>query len=246
MDLAPEARLREPWRPERSRTIELTRPLDRVDAPVDASGDSTAAAPEISAEGTTGDAGTTDGDEATGDAAIGDEATGDGETRKRRAEGAGNVAPRTDGDFRELVAELNVPAELHHLVEVRDRAAAIASALGFPERSVEEVRLAVGEAYVNAVRHGSCERKGGQTRAGATILVRMLASGAEVVVEVKDSGPGFDLASVSLLPMDELSAGGRGIFFMKIAMDSVDFDFSDGTLVRMTKHCPLPGVACAG
>lgn len=144
-----------------------------------------------------------------------------------------------------LVAEIDVPAELHHLIEVRDRAAAIASALGFSDRGIEEVRLAVGEAYVNAVRHGSCEWKGGPARAGATILVRILAAGAAVIVEVKDSGPGFDPALVSLLPADELSAGGRGLFFMKIAMDDVDFDFSEGTLVRMTKRCPLPGAACA-
>jgi anti-sigma regulatory factor (Ser/Thr protein kinase) len=62
----------------------------------------------------------------------------------------------TDPCWRTL-ADFSVPARIEWVVDVRDQVTQLARQLGLPDQDAEEVRLAVGEAYVNAVRHGSAQ-----------------------------------------------------------------------------------------
>ncbi len=98
-----------------------------------------------------------------------------------------------------------------------------------------DVELAVGEAFANAVRHGS--PRGEQDQ----VSVRSLRGGDAFVVEVADAGHGFDRAQVILPVPDEIREGGMGIFYMEALMDHVDFDSTpQGTTVRMVKQYPRP------
>lgn len=125
---------------------------------------------------------------------------------------------------------LDVVADLNDLGRVREEVARMLEPLSFPESSLFDIKVALGEALANAVRHGS------PGDGEPMISVGVSAYSDRVVIEVGDSGSGFDGTPRE---SDDLYApNGRGIMFMRKLTDRVEFDRSDlgGTLVRLTKH----------
>lgn len=152
-----------------------------------------------------------------------------------------NVTAALEGlDLPEVTTEplwrerIELEADVNQLAPVRERVCATLSPLGFPDSAIFDIKVALGEALANAVRHGS--PRGGDN----PVAVDVFAYDDRVVLEILDSGIGFDGAHAG---SDDLySPSGRGIMFMRALMDRVEFDRSElgGTLVRLTKH------RCAG
>ncbi len=90
----------------------------------------------------------------------------------------------------------------------------------YPERDRFAVRLSLEEALVNAIKHGHRGDPGKEVR------VRYQITAEEVMVEIEDEGPGFDLASVA----DPTAAenlertGGRGVLLMHYYMTRVRYE----------------------
>ena len=124
----------------------------------------------------------------------------------------------------------DMDASVDNLASARERACALIAPLGFAESALFDIKVALGEALANAVRHGSVGC------AGATVGVEVEAFEDRVVVEVSDQGCGFN--GVSAASDDLYAPGGRGIMFMRALMDRVEFETpgSGGTLVRLVKH----------
>jgi anti-anti-sigma factor len=126
--------------------------------------------------------------------------------------------------------EIDLATDVNQLSAVREQVCDILSPLGFPESSLFDIKVALGEALANAMRHGA------PTEVEGAVRVKVSAYGDRVVVEVMDNGSGFDGSHAG---SDDLYApSGRGIMFMRALMDVVEFDRSPlgGTLVRLTKH----------
>jgi len=114
----------------------------------------------------------------------------------------------------------------------RRRVTELAEMLPFSPEQIDDIRLAVGEAVANAIRHGCAGRDGHLT-------VRCAADSEKLVIRVHNPGEPFDPAAVPVPNPCSLREGGLGIFFMRTAMDSVDYSFDDtGTTVTMTKYLP--------
>lgn len=116
------------------------------------------------------------------------------------------------------------------LGETREQICSLIASLGLPEAALFDLKVALGEALANAVRHG-CPPHG-----PCVVRLRVVAYPDRVVIEVMDAGPGFDG-----MPNGEVGvydASGRGVMFMRALADAVDFEPSPlgGTLVRLTKH----------
>jgi anti-sigma regulatory factor (Ser/Thr protein kinase) len=98
----------------------------------------------------------------------------------------------------------------------------------FTNEEIEDIRLALGEAAVNAVCHGANPK-------WPKVGVELWRNGSKLRVAVWDRGRGFDPRTPCRTP-ECLAAGGRGIMFMKSLMDDVRFRFTrPGTRVEMTK-----------
>lgn len=96
-----------------------------------------------------------------------------------------------------------------------------------------DLELAVGEAFANAVRHGSPRKEKDR------VTVRVLRGCDALVVEVSDTGHGFDRSAVVAPQPASIREGGMGIFYMEKLMDSVEFDSGQhGTTVRLVKLYP--------
>jgi serine/threonine-protein kinase RsbW len=125
-----------------------------------------------------------------------------------------------------------VPASLSAIQVVRDVVVQIAREMGFSETAVADIELCVGEAAVNAVRYGS--PKGIHDR----LTVRFFGDEGRLVVEIKDTGAGFDPDGVPHPSAELLRENGLGVFLMRNLMDRVSFTQEGGTTVRMEKYLP--------
>lgn len=130
--------------------------------------------------------------------------------------------------------DLEIAADVDLLAAVREQVCTILEPLGFPESALFDIKVALGEALANAVRHGSPSNGTGR------VCVSVIAYPDRIVIEVMDNGEGFDGTHKGA---DDLYApSGRGIMFMRALMDRVDFERSPmgGTTVRLAKH-RVPG-----
>jgi serine/threonine-protein kinase RsbW len=112
--------------------------------------------------------------------------------------------------------------DLTSLGEVRPLAEALEDwmrVLGFPRKDIFAVKLALGEAVINAFRHGN---RGDPRK---VVRVKYVVTFAEVLVEVADEGAGFDPDQVpDLLSVENIERiRGRGLFLMRVYMSGVSF-----------------------
>jgi len=102
----------------------------------------------------------------------------------------------------------------------------------YPESIEAGVEMALREALANAIRHGNgldCPEP---------VLVEYNLGSSNLVIEVRDSGSGFDAGNIPDPGSEEnvLLDCGRGIFFMRQFMDEVEFSSGgEGTLVTMRR-----------
>ncbi len=82
---------------------------------------------------------------------------------------------------------------------------------------VESVLLAVHEALINSQRH-----------AGGAVSARVCLDGKDVIVEVRDHGPGFDIAGHARRPPEVMAERGRGLWLISQIADSWDVREEDG------------------
>lgn len=128
------------------------------------------------------------------------------------------------------VAEFEVPGRPEMISHIRARAAEFAGALPFSPEEIEDIKLAVGEASANAVRHGASPN-------WCRVAVRMEKSRDALKISISDRGCGFDPSSVRDPDAGALTEGGRGIMFMRMLMDEVTFHPANpGTRVEMVKR----------
>ncbi len=107
------------------------------------------------------------------------------------------------------------------------RVGALADELGVAFRLVERLKTAVGEATMNAIEHGN------QFRAEVPVEVRVLASAAEITVEIIDEGGDREIAEAPAPDLTSKLAGtqsprGWGLFLMKEMVDDVRVESVDG------------------
>ena len=95
-----------------------------------------------------------------------------------------------------------------------------------------EIEIALGEGIANAVEHGA-------TTADSFFEVRCTFTGAEIIAEVADRGPGFDEAMVhrNTPPSDR----GHGISVIRAVADEVTY-LDGGRVLRFVKRVASPKI----
>jgi serine/threonine-protein kinase RsbW len=130
---------------------------------------------------------------------------------------------------------IQAPARAEELSAIRSRVCDMLVGMRLSDASLFDVKVAVGEALANAVRHGSSAM--GEDK----VDVEVSAYRDRVVVQVTDAGCGFDGATCA--GDDVYASSGRGVMFMRALMDSVGFETHEGggTTVTLVKRLPLDG-----
>jgi anti-anti-sigma factor len=125
--------------------------------------------------------------------------------------------------------QICIPADINELAGVRDAVSVLVAPLGFTDSAIFDIKVALGEALANAVRHGA-------PPSGGKVCIELIAFADHVTLEVADNGSGFN--GVHNASDDLYAPSGRGITFMRALMDRVEFETAPGggTLVRLIKH----------
>lgn len=101
--------------------------------------------------------------------------------------------------------------------------------LGVDASCIDEVAVAVTEACTNVLEHAAT---------GAAYQVSVGIEGDHCVIEVIDTGGGFDAAGTGMAAADLSAEQGRGVHLMRQMVDRVRFDSrpENGTVVRLEKQ----------
>jgi len=142
------------------------------------------------------------------------------------------LEPAAEGREPSWTQSFDAQALVEGMSDTRTRVVDMIRPLGMPEASLFDLKVAVGEALANAIRHGS--PRGAQD----TITIKVSAYDDRVEVRVSDHGGGFSGSHVC--SADAYAPGGRGVMFMRALMDRVEFSGCDGggTTVRLIKRLP--------
>lgn len=128
------------------------------------------------------------------------------------------------------VVEFEIPSRAEMLSHIRAKVEEMACMMPFSREDIEDIKLAVGEAGANALKHGT-------NPDWPRVTVRIERTTSALKVSISDRGRGFDPDSIRPPEFGSLSESGRGIAFMKALMDEVRFfSLEPGTRVELTKH----------
>jgi len=134
------------------------------------------------------------------------------------------------------IEKMSVPMELNQELKVIERVEKLARELGFDRDSIDEIKLAVIEAVINAIEHGSnAERI-------VYITFGLSRQPLRMTITISDSGVGFDPDSVREPDIKEKinkhdRKRGWGLKIMRSLMDEVIINSSsNGTQVTLIKN----------
>ncbi|SFT27977.1 anti-sigma B factor RsbW [Paenibacillus sp. BC26] len=152
----------------------------------------------------------------------------------------------------EEVITLQVPASAEYIDLVRLTLYGLAVKIGFSYEEIEDMKVAVSEACNNAVLYAYGDLSTGEAapvpQPAPRIEVRFIKKNDALSIIVKDDGRSFDASAAAARAkpvdgksIDELQAGGLGLFLMQALMDDVEVNSETGTEVVLTKRLVKSG-----
>ncbi|MBS4534938.1 ATP-binding protein [Clostridium sp. D2Q-14] len=126
--------------------------------------------------------------------------------------------------------KLSMPNKPEYVSIIRLTASAIASRIGFNIDDIEDIKVAIGEACTNAIRHGC-------NKINDTYDIDFFAYEDKLEIKIKDTGKGLCSLNIKEPKAEDLKEGGLGLFIIKTLMDDVKFTTlqNKGTIILMTK-----------
>ncbi len=131
---------------------------------------------------------------------------------------------------------LHVPSSTGNLAMIRDFVASVGEKAGFDEKEVMKLSLAVDEACANVIEHAYGDAAKGEVR------VKVSFDAEQVMVEVVDTGKGFDPSQIPAKDVEQLMrerrSGGLGWRLIRSVMDEVQYQIVPGEKneLRMVKR----------
>ena len=118
---------------------------------------------------------------------------------------------------------------------IRLTTSAVASKVGFDIEEIDDIKVSIGEACNNIIKHGSNDGKD-------NFNIEYTIYEDKLKISVRDNGLGFDTSKIKQPHiednLDKIDESGLGIFIIKSLMDEVEINSSseNGTEIIMTKN----------
>jgi len=147
---------------------------------------------------------------------------------------------------------LQVPASAEYIDLVRITLYGLAVKVGFSYEEIEDMKVAVSEACNNAVLYAYGDMQPGETAPAPLVAphieIRFVKRADALSIIVKDDGRSFDATAAARKAqslhgktVEELQAGGLGLYLMQALMDQVEVKSDAGTEVVLTKRLVKSG-----
>jgi serine/threonine-protein kinase RsbW len=135
------------------------------------------------------------------------------------------------GEGEAVAVRLCIPAKPEYISLGRLALTGLSRLRSFPEDVLADLKLALTEACTNSVRHAY---DGGE----GMVEIRYELHADRLVVEITDTGEGFDHDAVEPEETDELSEGGLGIAIIRALADELEIGRRNGggSRLRFVKH----------
>ena len=132
--------------------------------------------------------------------------------------------------------DLQIPSDVEYIEGVVELARQRCREIKLsPTKCSLNVPVALTEALSNAILRGN------DATGGKHVRVRAIISETDLVFEVVDEGPGFDVEECTIdctTPENLTREEGRGLFLMRQLMDRVESFRDKGNVVRLTLRRP--------
>lgn len=135
--------------------------------------------------------------------------------------------------------ELRVPSLFGNEKYAMDFAEDIALGMGFSAEKINDLKIAVGEACLNAIEHGHQQNK------NMKVIIDFTIHASELEINVQDKGKGFKPQSITKPNIKDIVEGktqnrrGWGMYLIKEMVDRIEFlDSKGGTHLRMVFKLP--------
>lgn len=123
---------------------------------------------------------------------------------------------------------MSLPSKPEYVSIARLAASFVANQMGFDIETIEDIKLAVGEACNNAILHSGSDE---------TYKLEFINEKDNLTIEVVDFGKGFSIEKYKTPNAEDLQENGLGLFIIKSLMDTVEIETSEGsgTKIIMSK-----------
>lgn len=130
--------------------------------------------------------------------------------------------------------QMTVQASTKHLAKVRNFVAHHAAAFGLDQEKVDDIRLAVDEAYTNIIKHAY------KSNSNSSVEIRLGYNNAKFWVTLQDTGRAFNPDTYQKpnirRRIKQKKRGGIGVYLIRELMDKVEYSTKDAiNSIRMTK-----------
>ncbi|MBN2063738.1 MAG: ATP-binding protein [Sedimentisphaerales bacterium] len=132
--------------------------------------------------------------------------------------------------------QLELPACPCELANLRAATAKAALAAGFCQDKVDNITLAVTEAFTNIIRHGYKEKCQDEK---VILTLEKLSEPDGIKITMRDFGNQVEPCQICGRDLDDIRPGGLGVHIMRSLMDLVEFKKADsvGMILTMIKYC---------
>jgi serine/threonine-protein kinase RsbW len=120
----------------------------------------------------------------------------------------------------------------------------VAQEMGFPQDKIENLKIAIGEACLNAIEHGNRQNR------NVKVEIDFVVYDSHLEINVQDRGETFNPASIPTPDLAAKIAGtdpsvrGWGVFLIEHLVDEMRYlPAGAGTQLRMTVRLPDRGPA---
>lgn len=139
---------------------------------------------------------------------------------------------------------MTLPAKAKYIEVVRLALYGVAVRMGFAFEDIEDLKVAVGEACNNVVLHAYGDEQ------DAGLMTVVFEAGRDgLIITVADEGKSFTPKLDQELthpfadaPLEDMKAGGLGLYLMQALVDQVEISSESGTKVTLTKYLEKSGV----
>lgn len=155
---------------------------------------------------------------------------------KRRAASRARRPAGRDLPFATRILRLRMPSRRSAVAPTVERILDAIKDAGLDDGQRDDLAVAAAEALSNAAVHGN------RLRPHVRVLVTVeVMPGHCAVIEIKDSGSGFDRSALAdpTHPERLLTPGGRGVFLMRRLVDQLEYN-PTGNRVRLVINAHRP------
>lgn len=110
--------------------------------------------------------------------------------------------------------KISIPSKAEYVSLARLTASSIANRVGFNIEEIEDIKVAIGEACTNAIKHGIDDKN---------YDLEFFIYEKELKIKVRDYGICNDCIKSKEPNIEDLNEGGLGLFIIETLMDEVEY-----------------------